>query len=84
MSEGFNVIDTEKYQEQQSQRVFEYMAQDFFKRWQPEDPREAAQFSAEMFSIFRRIYMDAQKPAMDELIRVLKCLPIVYSGVKPS
>ena len=70
-------------QEDQRQRNFEYMAQSFFERWQPEDKREASQFSAELFSLVRNLYIDAQKPAMDELVKVLRCLPMVFPTVKP-
>lgn len=74
-------IDVEKMKERQQQHIFEYMARDFFKRWQPENPQEAHAFSAELFCLVRRIYMDAQEPAMSELIKVLKLLPVVYGGI---
>lgn len=48
--------------EEQRRIRFECAAKDFFRRWQPAEPDEAAQFSVELFTLVRQIYIDAAAP----------------------
>ena len=47
------------------ERRFNVMAQHFFRRWQPDDRDEAAQFSADLFTLVREVYADALQPVGD-------------------
>ncbi|GEM_PF-6365474 len=56
------MINIEEHTKDIRKRQFESMAEHFFDRWQPADPREASRFSADLFSLVRQIYIDALEP----------------------
>lgn len=57
-------------------RAFEYMAEEFIERYAPDDPREAARFSAELFSILRTLCMEISEPWVKQVTDVLASYPI--------
>ena len=57
----------ESQQKERELRQFEIMVEGFLQRWKPDDRYEASRFEAEMFSIVRQIYVDAQAPVLDHL-----------------
>jgi hypothetical protein len=69
-------MNIENMQEEMRHRQFEIYAQRFFERWQPKDQIEAQQFSAELFSLVRKIYVDANGPANDMIAKIMQCLPL--------
>lgn len=76
-------LDFKKIQKEQERRRFEYMAEDFFKRWTPEDPHEAAQFNAQLYSLVRQIYMDAQQPVLDQLGTIMGHMAVLTPKIFP-
>lgn len=66
--------------EEMKQRQFEAMANLFFEKWQPEDPREAQAFSAELFSLVRQIYIDAAAPQTELMSRLVELMPPIASA----
>lgn len=55
------------YRRQMMQDRFDY----FIRRWQPHEPRDAAQFNAELHSLVREVYMDMQTPITQVVEAVL-------------
>ena len=70
-------INIERHQEEMRHRQFEAYARAFFDRWQPKDPADAREFSAELFALVRQIYIDANGPANDMIKQIVACLPSV-------
>ena len=66
----------ERTEKEIQQRRFEFMARAFFKRWQPNDPYEAAEFNTELFCLVRQIYVDAQQPVLDQLGVLAQAIPL--------
>jgi hypothetical protein len=56
--------------------IFERMMEDFFKRWSPDDKYEGAQFHAQLSSLIRRVYMDAQAPLMKQIEVMIRAMPM--------
>lgn len=56
-----------QHRENVARAQFEYMAREFFKKWQPEDPQQAHNFSAELFMLVRQIQTDSIKPLLDHI-----------------
>lgn len=57
------------------------MVHSFFERWQPDDPRDAAEFSAGLFSLVRQIHIDASRPVQEHLAAIASYLPF-QGGLK--
>ncbi len=75
-------IDYKEMMEKESRMRFEYMARDFFEKWQPDDPQLAQDFSADLFCLVRQIYVDANEPAMRQLTEVMSCMaPLADLGL---
>lgn len=75
-------INRELIQKEHELKRFEFMAREFFDKWQPRDRRESAEFSAELFTLVRQIHMDAVQPHMDQMIKLVRLSPpmIVTKG----
>ena len=74
-------IDQSDWEEQKSQLILNSMLESFFHRWKPRDSDMQDKFHAEFYSLVRRIYMDAGEPAINQLTKVLNCLPLVLPTV---
>lgn len=62
--------------------VFERMMEAFVKRYAPDDLPEAAQFHAELHSLVRQIYRDAQEPLLNYITKITESMttvPIIHS-----
>ena len=57
-------------------KQFEYQMEDFIKRWAPDDRYERSQFDAQLISLVRQIYADAQQPVLDQLGKVAMFSPL--------
>ena len=69
-------LSEQSFSEARNQRIFEAMMEAFFKRWAPDDKYEMAQFHAELASLIRRVYIDAQEPLTKQLTAVLSTMPM--------
>lgn len=61
--------------EKMDARVFELQMEQFWKNWAPDDKYEAACFHAELMSLIRRVYIDAQEPIHKQLAVVYSAMP---------
>lgn len=64
------------------QRMFEQMAEQFFKKWSPQDRYDASEFNAEFYSLVRQIYADAQEPVFKQLHSFISAMPVFPLGGK--
>jgi hypothetical protein len=65
------------------QRIFEQMMEAFWKRWAPDDKYEAATFHAELSSLIRRVYIDAQEPLSKQIMAIMSAMPIPFNLTAP-
>lgn len=72
MSDAQTAVEALRAQdkERRDRHMFELRVQDFVKTWAPDDPYERAQFDAQLFSLVRQIYFDAQQTVWDELTKI--------------
>ena len=68
----------EHFRKEREKRVFELGMEDFLRQWAPDDPYERAQFEAQLFSLVRQIYCDAQEPILEQLGKVASFAPLVF------
>lgn len=59
-------------------RTFERMMESFLNQWKPDDRREASLFEAQLHSLVRQIYTDAQEPVLDRFTKLAMSLPSVF------
>jgi len=66
---AMNTLDSLRQDEHDTRQrmIFEKMIEAFIKNWKPSDQLDAYQFEAQLFSIIRQLYFDAQQPALDRL-----------------
>jgi hypothetical protein len=62
--------------EAKDQMIFEHMMEDFFKVWAPDDKYEMARFHAELSSLIRRVYIDAQAPLAKQITAMMAAMPM--------
>jgi len=55
-------------------RIFELGMEQFWKRWAPDDKYEAARFHAELSSLVRQVYHDAQNPMIEQISAMLSAM----------
>ena len=60
-------------------RDFEYQMESFLNQWKPTDRFEASQFEAQLFSLVRQIYADAQAPILKQFDHLIMSMPILTS-----
>lgn len=65
--------------EARQRAMFEHMIEDFIKRWKPSEPYDQHQFEAQLFSIVRQIYRDAQQPVLDQLTKIAMSVPMPFT-----
>lgn len=71
------MVDHEKRREDLDRRMFEQMAESFFKKWSPQgDNYQIARFHAEFYSLVRQIYRDAQEPVLKQMTQVMSAMPM--------
>ena len=59
-------------------RTFEYQIEGFLNQWKPQDRYEASQFEAQLISLVRQIYADAQEPVLDHLTKIAMAMPLPF------
>lgn len=69
-------------QETLQRAMFEDMIEHFIKKWKPEDQHDRYRFEAELFSIIRQLYVDAQKPALEQLTKLVSAMPFITMAPK--
>ncbi len=62
---------------------FELSMESFCRQWAPNDPYERAQFDAQLFSLVRQIYRDAQEPLIEHLGKMSTYATLTLPSVKP-
>jgi hypothetical protein len=65
-----------KVKEAKDQMIFEAMTEAFFKRWAPPDDYDKATFHAELSSLIRRVYIDAQEPLAKHITAMMAAMPM--------
>jgi hypothetical protein len=70
MSPAMTAPGLEQSRKEREKRAFELEMEVFFGRWAPEGPYERAQFEAQLFSLVRQIYRDAQEPLLEQLGKI--------------
>lgn len=56
-------------------RIFELQMEQFWKNWAPDDKYEAARFQAELSSLVRQIYREAQDPLLKQMMALMATMP---------
>lgn len=74
------MMDMKKADQERNARTFELMMEQFIRKWSPQDCRQGADFQAQLHSLVRQIYRDAQEPVLDRLTAVIGAAPM-FSGV---
>ena len=59
--------------------AFEYGIESFLNQWKPQDRREASQFEAELHSLIRQVYTDAQAPILDRFTQLAMSIPTPFA-----
>lgn len=62
--------------DQRDQCILHNCMEAFWKRWAPDDRREAAEFQADLHNIVRQVYREAQAPVLKQLGVVASALPL--------
>ncbi len=70
---GADVIECKE----REKRVFELSMESFLRAWAPNDPCKRSQFDAQLFSLVRQIYQDAQEPVLKQLGEIGKYVTLV-------
>jgi hypothetical protein len=65
-----------KEREAKDQMIFEAMMEAFFKRWAPHNDYDKATFHAELSSLIRRVYIDAQEPLAKHITAMISAMPM--------
>lgn len=68
----------EQHRKDREKRLFELGMEDFFRQWAPTDPYERSQFDAQLFSLVRQIYRDAQEPVLEQLGKIGMYAPLIF------
>ncbi len=68
-------VGLEQRAESDRRRAFEYQMESFLNQWKPADSYEASEFSAQLISLVRQIYTDAQRPVLDQFTKLAMSLP---------
>lgn len=71
MPTATGMIDNAKLDEGRNRMIFEQMMESFIKRWAPEDKYEIARFDAELHSLLRQVYRDAQDPLLIHMEKIM-------------
>lgn len=61
--------------DERRKRAFEYQIESFLNQWKPDDRQEASQFEAQLISLVRQVYADAQAPILDQMSKLIQELP---------
>lgn len=61
--------------------AFEYGIESFLNQWKPQDRREASQFEAQLHSLVRQIYIDAQAPILDRFTQLAMLIPTPFAMI---
>ena len=65
-------------------QAFEYGIESFLNQWKPQDRYEASQFEAQLHSLVRQIYIDAQAPILDRFTKLAMSMPMPISMIGPN
>ena len=57
-------------EDEHRKRAFEYCIESFLNQWKPDDRYEASQFEAQLHSLIRQVYTDAQAPIMEQFTKL--------------
>ena len=63
-------------QDEVRKRCFEYDIESFLNQWAPVDPYERSQFEAQLHSIIRQVYTDAQAPVLEQFSKLAMSIPL--------
>jgi hypothetical protein len=69
-------IENAKVKDERDRLIFEQMMEQFWRRYAPDDKHEASRFAADLHSLVRQIYREAQEPAFKQLDTLIRALPI--------
>jgi hypothetical protein len=69
-------LENAKVKDERDRLIFEQMTEQFWQRYAPEDKYEASRFAADLHSLVRQIYREAQEPAFKQLEAIIRALPI--------
>lgn len=72
-----NNIDAQQMNDGRKQAQFEHMIEYFLRTWAPRDLRDRDRFSADLMSIIRQTYTDAQEPMHRHLNEIVRSLPVI-------
>lgn len=56
---------------ERKQQIFQQQMEAFYKRWEPRDRYDAAQFNTELMMLVRQIYADAQEPLLKHMTSIV-------------
>jgi hypothetical protein len=66
----------ERDQQARDSRIFELQMEQFWKNWAPDDKYEAARFQAELSSLIRQVYREAQEPIARQFTALMATMPV--------
>ncbi len=67
--------ELERDADAKQKKEFEYMVEGFIKRWRSNDRYDGAQFEAELITIIRQVYTDAQAPLLKHITDIAMRMP---------
>lgn len=73
-------IDMQKMDRDRQARIFEAMMESFLKRWEPHHQEDRYAFHAELHSLIRQVYRDAQEPLFDQITKMASAIPMFPQG----
>ena len=69
-------MDMMKMDKERQARMFEAMMESFLKRWEPDHQEDRYAFHAELHSLIRQVYRDAQEPLLDHITKLAGAMPM--------
>lgn len=71
-----SVMDMKKHDQERQARAFELMMESFLKRWEPKHQEDRYAFHAELHSLIRQVYRDAQEPLFEQITKLAAAIPM--------
>ena len=71
------MVDHDKRIKELNERAFEQRMRQFIETWKPEDRRDASDFEAQLISLVRHIYADAQEPLLKHIGEMCRAMPLI-------
>jgi hypothetical protein len=71
------MVEQEKFRKEQQARISELRFEQFVRRWAPDDPREASEFHAQLYSLYIQVVHDAQEPLLKQVTAMMAAMPVI-------